>query len=123
MVNICSIVHVHVANVGRYKLLHFWVNPQKYRNINCRKKITTLVYTDLQFLQLSLDSIHVFDEGVEVGHIEVHGLQPLEKALVVSKELQPASVEGSDSGLVLGVAERERERDREGGREGDFYDF
>ena len=70
--------------------------------------------TDLQFLQLSLDGIHVFDEGVEVGHIEVHGLQPLEEALVVSKKLQPASVKGSDGGLVLGVAE---EGEREGGGE------
>jgi hypothetical protein len=35
----------------------------------------------------------------------------LEEALVVSKELQPASVEGSDSGLVMGVAEK---REREG---------
>ena len=66
--------------------------------------------TDLQFLQLSLDGVHVFDKGVEVGHVEVHRLQPLEETLVVSKELQPTSVEGSDSGLVLCVAgERERE--------------
>ena len=63
---------------------------------------------NLQFLKLSLDRVHVFNKRVEVGHVEVHRLEPLKEALVVSEELLPASVESCHCGLLLSEAAGDR---------------
>ena len=64
----------------------------------------SFLISDLEFLQLCPDSCHVFDERIEVRHVEIHRFEPLEEALVVTEELFPTSVESSDRRLVLSEA-------------------
>lgn len=58
------------------------------------------MHTYLQFFQLCLDSVHVIDKGVEVGHLNIQVVEALLEAHELTVKLRPPGAEGSNLGLM-----------------------
>lgn len=59
---------------------------------------------DLLFFQLYSDCSHITEEGVEIGHLNIHATQPLVEVLVLGVELGPIGAQRCEGGMVLDKA-------------------